>query len=776
MKKSAVILLVCVLLISFVSAGWFSDFWSGITGHITYGDDDCDPVCSGSKPVCYQGICYECTNRPGENLCAGTLKPVCYNGICYECTASDLSFCNSGESCLGGICTPSCVSGTKCVFDPSTNRAAIKRCDNGVWVHDYFCGSGVLCNTAGTACGIVSDGENNIGGDDPSLCNSGAGCDTSPLGYNICANLPFYGSYKCVQCATDADCRARPGGDDRPYCSTGGLCGECDYDHQDVCPAGTACSSCPEHPEVPGNCRSILLDNEPSLGECTYHTNCSSLEYCKANECTPIPLGKCVTESLENCAEGEVCDISIPFNSDYLKPCVSSASIFTPTIYWEYNGTKISDGAEITLVMGKTSSLKMVLNASSAYNGDGLNFTLKKSNTTGEFFVKNFTASILSNGFAKSLLELTSEEINFSGNSSKYKFYFIENLGITNVSAPKKYVNVIFVNGTGESADVSAELNESLNKKLGNLTELYNFLEDLDKSKKERIISGLDLDSKTTDLESIQSEFLQGSDDEVDLLNQLNILKIPNAFSVSDEKSEDIKADEDNVKLNAIERAGNSEKDISSADEADISDWMSENVGGTIKSKMINFEYDDGTEDVFTFFEIEVENSGFEDATFFFDAISGLEFEGDELEVASGYYYEEFSSDAEIIFSVPSEVSIDELGYFASPPLSSIVVPDVEPTKSDDGIGFWWWFIIILLLIGIGVAGYFIYKNKKKQVKKKPIDTQKGTSKNKFQIKSTKFPLVNKKGPGGINQRPVISSQKTPVSKGGIKFPRVNKK
>ena len=107
MKRSVVILLVCVLLISFVSAGWWSDFWSGIfgdggiTGNAVTGCSDTDLGISPSTPgiVTY----YYNGAQTLEDECSGSTQVHEYYCIDKTQVSSTYITCPDGTSCISNV-------------------------------------------------------------------------------------------------------------------------------------------------------------------------------------------------------------------------------------------------------------------------------------------------------------------------------------------------------------------------------------------------------------------------------------------------------------------------------------------------------------------------------------------------------------------------------------------------------------------------------------------------------------------------------------------------
>jgi hypothetical protein len=95
-------------------------------------------ACTGSKPVCLDGACVECT-APAKDCLDGNTPRSCTAAGAWK-NATD---CSGGAPvCLAGVCV-ACSPGTKGCADSNTPRSCM---DNGTWLN------GVDCSGAKPAC------------------------------------------------------------------------------------------------------------------------------------------------------------------------------------------------------------------------------------------------------------------------------------------------------------------------------------------------------------------------------------------------------------------------------------------------------------------------------------------------------------------------------------------------------------------------------------------------------------------------------------------------
>ena len=576
------------------------------------------------------------------------------------------------------------------------------------------------------------------------------------------------------------------------------------------------------------------------LKKCFTSDDCALTQFCSSYnyECKTLAIGTCVDDIHENCAEGQICNttarqcINVSASAHWE---LSGSNVDTTTII-------SGQSKSLTMVLNTNSStynsktilltLKEYDNAtqsdnlrslSGIVNSDGIlnvkvNLTETDVINSGNesvsqfYFTDNYSLIVvpayLNATFVNIPIVITSITpteatagfpvefvINTTDmNLTSFKWNFGDNQTSTSTSKKINYtyvkkgnftleVTAIGADGNNYSEEFNvvvgaptAQLSEKINKSLSDLKKFKDALSEAGGLIESKLTGDLGVATLESNLESIQAEFNKGNEDNYfALLSNVSNLKIPVSLSLGNENTESLAFSDGNININAVEKVGFDEKELSSADKVGISVWANDNVAGEISYQVVTAEYDDSTSDDFTFFTIELTNGGNEEATFFFKELAGVEFDGDELDVEGNYYYKTFSDDATISFAVPGEVSVDDLSYFASPPLSSIEVVNVPTSGSGDEGGFSWFLIIVIILVIaiLALAGYLIYnKYKKKPTTNQPVD------RNKFEIKATRLPLINKKGPGGVNQKPVISSQKTPLNnnQGGIKFPKVNKK
>src|SRR3989344_4800348 len=148
MKKSLVIVLISLILItlimsiSFVSAGWFGDFWKKITGKTTENDTN-------------QTTCGNECSANGAKQCSGDGYQTCGNYDSDSCLEfSSVTSCSSGETCVAGACVSNsytCVDsdggktystkGNVVASSPTSSIDVTDLCSDPNKLVEYFCTS-----------------------------------------------------------------------------------------------------------------------------------------------------------------------------------------------------------------------------------------------------------------------------------------------------------------------------------------------------------------------------------------------------------------------------------------------------------------------------------------------------------------------------------------------------------------------------------------------------------------------------------------------------------
>ena len=162
-------LFIIIVLISFVSAGFFSDFWGKITGKAAEEPCSADWQC-GTGSFCVGGVCVEeLATTCGDGICEG--GETCSNCFtdCGSCTPSTCDDCQNagyywcdveagGELCVDnrGYCNEELGSVIESCSDSGEACSADWQCGTG-----SFCVGGVCVQESTTTCGdgICADGE-----------------------------------------------------------------------------------------------------------------------------------------------------------------------------------------------------------------------------------------------------------------------------------------------------------------------------------------------------------------------------------------------------------------------------------------------------------------------------------------------------------------------------------------------------------------------------------------------------------------------------------------
>ena len=619
--------------------------------------------------------------------------------------------------------------------------------------------------------------------------------------YSICSS-----AHKCVECLGDADCTDS----DLSHCSSTFNCSECTADSQ--CAADEYCNPFGNKVADGGECEEKCITNADcstkqycDVPECINlsanlciddtHHNCSTGYICGtelASSSSPV-VKKCVLISGIPSWEYEsakITNITIPLGQTIRLTMVLNTSTS------QYNNKGISltlkekDTADaddvIKTIVAIPNSLGVIKTSFDLTEAD----LAKAGNETSYqfYFTDNFslisTPAYLTVGiFVSPILinsitpttataafpiefvvnatgeNLTTYDWNFGdGKTTKTSSNVINH---TYVDIGDFALQVLISNSEGDNYSrqfsisvlgPSDYVNQTLNRKLKYLNNIEAALKNKESFIKIGITDNLGLDQIATDLEDIQAKFEQDNENNlISLMEKLNSVDLPSSIVFSGEGEEDFSSQSSNINNDAVENADGGGKSLSSTAKTQINSWADKNIQGSIKSNVVTFEYEDGSKESLTFFTISLENDGLQDATFFMKNLKGINFDGSDFDTTNNYYYENFNDKLEVSFSVPGEVSIDDLGYFVSPPLSYLSVDEIGETEDAEG-GSGSWLIILLLVIGIAVVGYFIYKH----FKKKP------------QTENKQISNINK------NLHRIIQPQK-PNSNQMIKFPKVNR-
>src|SRR3989338_8775706 len=148
MKKSLVIvfisliLIILIMSISFVSAGWFGDFWKKITGKTTE-NDTTNQTCSD-----------DCSSN-GAKQCSGDGYKTCGEYDSDSCLEfSSVTSCSSSETCVAGACVSSTYTcadsdggktystkGNVVASSPTSSIDVTDLCSDSNKLVEYFCTS-----------------------------------------------------------------------------------------------------------------------------------------------------------------------------------------------------------------------------------------------------------------------------------------------------------------------------------------------------------------------------------------------------------------------------------------------------------------------------------------------------------------------------------------------------------------------------------------------------------------------------------------------------------
>ncbi len=154
-----------------------------------------------------------------------------------------------------------------------------------------------------------------------------------------------------------------------------------------------------------------------------------------------------------------------------------------------------------------------------------------------------------------------------------------------------------------------------------------------------------------------------------------------------------------------------------------IRSWNVGNVDITITYKEITSEFEDYSEPLLKFFEVDVtKKTGMEgDAYIILKNVSGLTFDGVALtDEESGYLYVKLIEESrKLIFATTEDINFIDLPLFVAPEISELSLVDFDwsPLEDDGKLKKWVLFVlIIILLIIVGIVFWVIlqawYKKK----------------------------------------------------------------
>ena len=214
------------------------------------GTGDGGTACTRSRDCpsgmgCVSQVCVAlpCGGCQADELCAD-------NGSCIvaQGSACPMAGCPTGYSCSAGVCSKPCTldqdcdknfvcnsalhTCAQCTFDNQCTQVTGKhRCDAATGncvacTQPSDCGHGSFCDTTAHACqaGCKLDGDCNVAG--------GERCDGAT------AAAPG----RCIQCATDNDCKSGGAATATPACDSTGHCVGCTNDS--YCPVGQGVPRC----------------------------------------------------------------------------------------------------------------------------------------------------------------------------------------------------------------------------------------------------------------------------------------------------------------------------------------------------------------------------------------------------------------------------------------------------------------------------------------------------------------------------------------------------